>query len=57
MKAGDQTRGWRGGHRWPVPADEKLERAMVGGLLLEVFLETPAVPADPNSAAATSSPD
>jgi hypothetical protein len=47
MKAGDQTRGWRGGHRWPVPADEKLERAMVGGLLLDVFLETPAPPVDP----------
>ena len=48
MEAGNQTWGWSGGHRWPVPADEKLERAMVGGLLLEVFLETPAGPVDPH---------
>ncbi|MCX5890686.1 MAG: hypothetical protein NTY36_14760 [Deltaproteobacteria bacterium] len=47
MEAGNQTWGWSGGHRWPVAADEKLERAMVGGLLLEVFLETPAAPIDP----------
>lgn len=44
MKAGDQTRGWSGGHRWPVPADEKLERAMVAGLMLEVILEVPGLP-------------
>lgn len=49
MKAGDQIRGWSGGHRWPVPADEKLEQAMVGGLMLEVILKEPAGPIDPQS--------
>ena len=44
MKAGDQTRDWSGGHRWPVPAGEKLERAMVGGLMLEVILEVAGLP-------------
>jgi len=44
MEAGNQTWGWGGGHRWPVPADENLERAMVGGLMLEVILEVPGLP-------------
>jgi hypothetical protein len=44
MEAGDQPRGWSGGHRWPVPADERLERAMVGGLMLEVILEVQGLP-------------
>ena len=44
MEAGEQTRGWSGGYRWPVPADERLERAMVGGLMLEVILEVPGLP-------------
>ncbi len=47
MEAGNQPWGWSGGHRWSVASDERLERAMVGGLLLEVFLETPAAPIDP----------
>ena len=47
MEAGNQTWGWSGGHRRSVATDERLERAMVGGLLLEVFLETPAAPIDP----------
>ena len=28
-------------------AEERLDRALVAGLMLEVFLETPAAPADP----------
>ena len=44
MEAGEQTRSWSGGHRWTVPADERLERAMVGGLMLEVILEVPGLP-------------
>lgn len=44
MEAGNQTWGWGGGHRWPFPADEKLERAMVGGLMLEVIMEVPGLP-------------
>jgi len=47
MEPGDQTRGWSGGHRWPGPADEKLDRALVGGLMLEVILEEPAGAIDP----------
>lgn len=30
-----------------LPAEERLDRALVAGLMLEVFLETPAVPVDP----------
>ncbi len=30
-----------------MPGEEKLDRALVAGLMLEVFLETPAAPADP----------
>ena len=44
MEAGEQTWGWSGGHRWPVPADKKLERAMVAGLMLDVILEVPGLP-------------
>lgn len=32
---------------WPTPMEERLDRALVAGLMLEVFLETPAVPVDP----------
>ena len=34
---------------WPTPMEERLDRALVAGLMLEVFLETPAVPLDPQS--------
>ncbi|MCX5893945.1 MAG: hypothetical protein NTW80_13450, partial [Deltaproteobacteria bacterium] len=37
-----------GGQGWPIPSEEKLDRALVAGLLLEVFLETPAEPVDPD---------
>lgn len=49
MKAGDQTRRWSGGYRWPVPADEQLDRAMVAGLMLEVVLEAPGLPDEPRT--------
>jgi hypothetical protein len=49
MKEGDQTRCWSGGYRWPVPADEKLERAMVAGLMLDVVLEAPGLPDEPQT--------
>ncbi|MFI5330392.1 MAG: hypothetical protein ACHQ2F_05070 [Desulfobaccales bacterium] len=32
---------------WPTPMEERLDRALVAGLMLEVFLESPAVPVDP----------
>ena len=32
---------------WPTQKEERLDRALVAGLMLEVFLETPAVPVDP----------
>jgi hypothetical protein len=49
MEAGNQTWGWSGGHRWPVPPDEKLERAMVAGLMLDVVLEAPGLPDEPQT--------
>lgn len=39
----------RTGQRWPVPEEEKLERAVVAGLMLEVVLESPGWPDDPRS--------
>lgn len=47
MRAGDQTRNRMGGQRWSVPEGEQLERALVVGLMLEVVLEAPAPPVDP----------
>ena len=32
---------------WPTPMEERLDRALVAGLMLEVFLESPAAPLDP----------
>ena len=32
---------------WLTPMEERLDRALVAGLMLEVFLEIPAVPLDP----------
>ncbi len=32
---------------WLTPMEERLDRAMVAGLMLEAFLESPAVPVDP----------
>ncbi len=32
---------------WPNQREERLDRALVAGLMLEVFLETPAAPVDP----------
>ncbi|HEY9073027.1 MAG TPA: hypothetical protein VIN67_02745, partial [Desulfobaccales bacterium] len=49
MTAGDQGRGWSVGKPAPVPADERLERALVAGLMLEVSLESPGLPDDPLS--------
>lgn len=49
MEANQPTRGLSAGQRWPVPAGEKLERALVAGLLLEVVLEAPGLPDDPHS--------
>ena len=49
MEAGNQTWSWSRGHRWPVPPDEKLERAMVAGLMLDVVLEAPGLPDEPRT--------
>jgi hypothetical protein len=49
MTAGDQSRGWGVGKPAPVPADERLERALVAGLMLEVILTEPGLPDEPRS--------
>lgn len=36
-----------GGHGWLITAEEKLDRALVAGLMLEVALEAPGLPTDP----------
>jgi hypothetical protein len=46
MQARRQARGRTGGQRWPVPDEDKLERALVAGMLLEVIIEAPALPID-----------
>jgi hypothetical protein len=48
MKPGYWTTPDRsGGQHWALPEGEKLERAMVAGLMLEVVLETTPWPGDP----------
>jgi hypothetical protein len=45
-----RTQGWvPSGKGWPVPTGEKLERALVAGLMLETVLETPGLPEDPRT--------
>jgi hypothetical protein len=46
MQARRRTRDRTGSQGWPVPDEDKLERAMVAGLLLEVILEAPPLPVD-----------
>lgn len=37
------------GNRWPGPQEEKLDRALVAGLMLEAILEAPGLPAEPQA--------
>ncbi len=48
--AGRRATGvWEAAKRWPGPDQEKLDRALVGGLLLETILEVPGSPEDAQS--------
>ncbi len=49
MPSNYQSRGLRCGQEWVAPGNEKLEQAMVAGLMLQVVLETPGLPDDPRS--------
>ncbi len=46
MQVDSQSWGPGQANRWPLPADEKLERALVAGLILEAILEEPKVSLD-----------
>lgn len=48
--AGDKKTGvWQGDHKGLGAQEEKLDRALVTGLMLEVILETSALPVDPQT--------